>query len=76
MRLRTYILASQVSKALSGRYLDESTVIWSRFLGSRYESGFINARFYPSGTLFVLYEIRPQPQDSNLGARSEGFKKP
>lgn len=78
MRLSTYILASQASKVLTGRYLDEDST-WSRLLlfafpgdGGGHVAG---AKFTLNGRLGVYSNLNPQSKNSRLGGRSEGIKR-
>ena len=67
-RLSTYILASQASKDLTGRYLDEANT-WSRLLGSRRGGHVFSARF-GSGDYLTSRSRHP-----SLGGRFEKVKK-
>jgi len=77
-RLKTYILASQESKDLSGQYLDERGT-WSRlFVRSCGEGDWIRARFSPDGRLYLYYSIgygMGHADVPSLGARFEEVKK-
>jgi hypothetical protein len=72
-RLKTYIIGSQLSKLLTGRYFDENS--WSRLPGSRYEGGMVGARFISVGYLDVVSGLVPQGRHPGMGFRSEGVKK-
>lgn len=74
MRLSTYILASQASKLLTNRYLDEGVTL-SRLLGSRRGGRVVGANFNVNGSLRVDWSLDPQDRNSGLGGRSEGVKK-
>lgn len=62
-----YILISQVSKDLTGRYLDEGDT-WSR-LGSRSEGSMVTANFYSDGSLDSVWFMDQLIHDSSLGGR-------
>ena len=72
-RLAVYIVGSQFSKLLTGRYFDMGGT-WSLLLGSRDEGDIVVARFPQdrAGRLFVGWSLSPDLSDSPLGGRSEG----
>ncbi len=72
MRLSTFILTAQASKALTDHYLDEKTV--SRLFGSSYMGRMVFACFYEGGELYVHWFELPRGHGSYLGVRSEGAK--
>lgn len=74
IRLSTFILASQASKVLTGKYFDEG-VTWSRLLGSRDGGGVVIAHFDSGGHLHVYWARDPKRRDPSIGGRSEGVKK-
>lgn len=69
MDLREYIILSQSTELLIGRYLDESTT-WSRLLGSRREDQVVGAYFNPNGALSVHRRLRPDDRYPSWGGRS------
>lgn len=70
----TYILASQASKVLTGKYFDEGiTRTW--LLGSRFEGRVIRAYFYPDGFLYVGWRWYPEVSYPNIGWRFEEVKR-
>jgi len=73
-RLATYIIGSQFSKLLTGRYLDEGSTS-SRLLGSRRKDSVLSAGFVSSGFLGVGWFLESRDQSEHLGFRSEGVKK-
>ena len=73
-RLRTYILTSQASKDLTGKYFDEGDTS-SRLLGSRDGGSVIDARFRRNGYLTVHWDLRPDAHGPDLGGRFEEVKK-
>ncbi|MDD5147201.1 MAG: hypothetical protein PHV63_01455 [Candidatus Daviesbacteria bacterium] len=73
-RLIVYILASQASKDLTGRYFDQEP-IYCRLFGSRYRSRVISAGFDPSGYLGFDWRLDPNFRDRFLGARFEEIKR-
>ena len=72
-RLATYIVGSQFSKLLTGKYFDQGDT-WSRLPGSRGGDGVLGAYFYSDGYLSVRF-WRREFQFPDLGGRSEGVKK-
>lgn len=65
--LNEYIVASQASKLLTGKYLDEGTR--SRIFGSRVDGGVVRARFYSGGCLSVHSFWYSDDRLSYLGGR-------
>lgn len=82
MRLSTYIVASQVSKELTGCYFDE----WNgqgkpgvhqrtRLFGSLIEGVVpISVYFLPSGKLMLNRLVEDSGQEYSMGIRTEGWK--
>lgn len=65
--LNEYIVASQASKLLTGKYLDEGT--WSRIFGSRRGGDVVPASFDSDGGLYVDSGWNPGYRGSRLGGR-------
>lgn len=65
--LNEYIVASQASKLLTGKYLDENT--WSRIFGSRSDGCVVRAFFDSDGYLYVVSDLYPGSRYSSLGGR-------
>ena len=65
--LNEFIFASQVSKLLTGKYLDEGTL--SRILGSRRDGRVVRAHFDSAGSLDVHSFWNPGHRSSHLGGR-------
>ncbi len=72
-RLETYILGSQFMRAVTGKFFDQRT--YSRLPGS-HSSGndVVDARFFPVGSLSVLWNMKPQHNHLDIGGRSEEVK--
>lgn len=69
MNLNEYIIASQDSKVLTGKYLDQtSTAV--RLLGSRCGGRVVDAGFDDVGSLNVRSTLYPQDHGGRLGGRS------
>lgn len=68
LTLTEYVIASQVSKLLTGRYLDEDTN--ARVLGSLYQGQSAYVGFGSDGYLFLDHRIRPEFQHPETGGRS------
>lgn len=66
--LNEYVVAAQMSKSLTGHYLDEDT--WSRLFGSRGDGRVVAADFDADGYLYVYPNWDPQERDGDLGGRS------
>lgn len=73
-KLSTYIMGSQASKVLIGRYFDQSGLAWSRLPGSEGEDRVVAASFRPGGSLNVYSDLDPRGANPSLGGRSEGVK--
>jgi hypothetical protein len=65
--LNEYIIASQASKLLTGKYLDGAT--WSRILGSRSVGDVVGARFGSGGGLGVISVWPPGGRAGGMGGR-------
>lgn len=74
MNLNEYIIASQDSKLLTGKYLDEA-LTWIRLLGSRDKGDVVRVGFDADGYLAVGWNLHPQDRNSDLGGRSVGVPK-
>lgn len=73
-RLVTYIVGSQVSRLLTGRFFDQGHT-WSRLLGSHSEDRTISVYFSDDGGLHFVSGWLPQHHYRRMGGRSEGMKK-
>lgn len=62
-------LAGQVSKAISGKYLDQERT-WARLLSSSEDGRVVNADFYQDGRFRVGSRLSPAFQYDSLGGRS------
>ncbi len=69
-----YILASQASKKLNGRYSDEGST-WSWLPGSRIGEGLVNAHFPSDGGLHAYWLLDPGIPHQYDGWRFEEVKK-
>jgi len=67
--LQAYVLGSQFSKLVFGRYFDDDYSA-SRLLGSRIASWVVDGRFHNNGSLHVMIGQKPQDVRINLGGRS------
>jgi len=74
MNLNQYIVASQDSKVLNGKYLDEVST-WARLLGSRNGGRVVRAEFNGHGYLYVYSDLHPQDRHPRLGGRFVGVPK-
>lgn len=74
MRLKTYILASHMSKVLAGKYFDQNSTR-SRLPGSSNYSEVVRARFSSGGELDIVWDKDSNQHLPSLGARSEGIKR-
>lgn len=75
--LNSYIIASQFSKRVEGKYFDEG-LTWSRLLGSRLGRWVVSAlflRFNSDGRLRVCWVLLPLVRSPVLGGRSAGVKR-
>lgn len=74
-RLHSYFFASQLSKDLKGRYLDEEKT-FSRLLGSRVEGHVVSTGFRSDGRLAVSWGVwGPQSRGQILGGWLEEVRK-
>ena len=69
MNLTEYIIGSQDSKLISGRYFDEGSTV-SSLLGSRRLARVVYANFVPDGRLEAVSSIGRRNRNLNLGGRS------
>ena len=69
--LNVYGEAGQVSKLLSGQYLDEVST-WVRVLSSRASGRVVYANFNPDGYCYVNWSLKPLDVRGYLGVRSVG----